>query len=325
MKHTLLTIASTIVFAATAFAGDFDLYLQVEQAKRDCATNETAQAFLDNLTDDQWLQFADEYIATNSILHQADGKSHGVVGYNLCTSTGAWWLGWRIASIGARRGNAMALCDVYDQKFVDAGMTCWFPYDDRCAYFPKGHAYYMESINTNASVKAKYSAILVCQFARRDTVSVDGRARSLFTAPEYINWLANVMTIGMRSIKANSGGVKQAAARATKPIKRKLRERGISFVVKEGEANPVQEAIDALTAAFNAPKLAGVKEWVAEWFPEYHWIDIDNLFMSDEEMAQLCDDIYYGEKDMTDSYAQRILAHIGLEAYNAFIERYNGK
>lgn len=323
MKNTLLTIASIISFAAVSLAGDFDLFLQVEQAKRDCATNETAQAFLDNLTDDQWLQFTDQYIATNSILHQVDGKPHGSVWYNLHTSTGEWWLGWRICGIGVRRGNAMALCDVYDQKFVDAGMTCWFPYDDMCAYFPKGHAYYMESINTNASVKAKYSAILVCQFARRDTVSVDGRARS-FTAPEYINWLADVMIIGMRSIKANSDGVKQAAARATKPIKRKLRERGISFVVKEGEANPVQEAIDALTAAFNAPKLAGVKEWVAEWFPEYHWIDIDNLFMSDEEMAKLCDDIYYGEKDLTDGNSVLILSHLGLDGYNAFIERYNG-
>lgn len=324
MKHTLLTIASTIVFAATAFAGDFDLYLQVRQAQRDRATNETAQAFLDNLTDDQWLQFADQYIATNSILHQADGKSHGDVRYNLRTSTGAWWLGWKIFAIGENRGSAVALCDEYDQKFVDAGMSCWFPWDYMCSYFPKGHAYYTESINTNAPTKTRYSAILACRMAVRDTLSDNGRVRG-FTVPENINIIANRMIIGLNGIGANASHVKTVAAQAMKPIKRRLRERGISFVVKEGEVNPVQEAIDALTTAFNAPKLAGVKEWVAEWFPEYQWIDVDNIFMSDEEMAQLCDDIYYGEKELTDSYAQQILAHIGLDAYNAFIERYNGK
>lgn len=324
MKHTLLTIASAIVFAATAFAGDFDLYLQVRQAQRDRATNEVAQAFLDGLTDDQWLQFTDQYIATNSILHQTDGRSHGSVQFNLGTPKSAWWLGWRIFEIGKSRGNAVALCDEYDQKFVDAGMTCWFPCDNMCAYYPKSHAYYIESINTNALSVTRHPATLACNMARRDTVNDGGLVRG-FTVPERINWLANNMIIGMRNIKHNADSVKVVASRAMKPIKRRLRERGISFVVEEGAANPVQEAIDALTVAFNAPKLAGVKEWVAEWFPEYQWIDVDNLFMTDEEMAQLCDDIYYGEKDMTDSYAQQILAHIGLDAYNAFIERYNGK
>ena len=324
MKNTLLTITSIISFAASSLAGDFDLFLQVKQAKLDCATNETAQAFLDNLTDDQWLQFADEYIATNSILHQSDGKPHGNVVYYLNTSTGARWLGWRIFTIGRFRGNAVALCDEYDQKFVDAGMKCWFPWDKMSSYFPKGHAYYTESINTNAATETKYLAMLACHMAVRDTLSENGMVRAL-TVPESINVTANGMVIGFWGIDRNASCVKSIAARATKPIKRKLRERGISFVVQEGETNPVQEAIDALTAAFNAPKLAGVKEWVAEWFPEYQWIDIDNLFMSDEEIAQLCDDIYYGEKDLTDANAQIILAHLGLEEYNKFIERYNGK
>lgn len=323
MKNTIFTIASIISFVASSLAGDFDLYLQVEQARRDCATNEAAQAFLDNLTDDQWLQFADEYIATNSILHQVDGKPHGGVWHNLHTSTGEWWLGWRICGIGARRGNAVALCDEYDQKFVDAGMRCWFPLDNMSPYYPKGHAYYMESIDTNASVKAQFLGILTCQFARRDTVSANGLVRP-FTVPEHINWLANAMAIGRYSIKGSSAELKHVVSLTTKPIKRKLRERGISFVVKEGEANPVQEAIDALTTAFNAPKFAGLKEWVAEWFPEYQWIDIDNLFMSDEDMAKFCDDIYYGERDLTAVASALILSHLGLDGYNAFIERYNG-
>ena len=322
MKNILFGIAFAAVFATASIAGDFDLYLQVEQAKLDRATNEVAQAFLDNLTDDQWLQFTDQYIATNSILHQADGKSHGSVWYILGTSKGAYWLGWMVVSIGRHRGNAIALCDEYDQKFVDAGMACWFPVDDMCAYFPKGHAYYMENINTNASFRVRQPAILACQFARRDTISADGRVRSL-TVPEKINWLANVMVTGRRSIDVNSKDVKRVASSVAKPIKRRLRERGISFVGQDG-GEMVQGAVDALVDAFNAPKLAGLKEWVAEWFPEYKWIDVDDIFMSDEEMAKLCDDIFYGEKDLTDYHAVLILSHLGLDGYNAFVDRYNG-
>lgn len=324
MKNTLPTIASIISFAAVSLAGDFDLFLQVRQAQRDCATNETAQAFLDNMTDDQWLQFTDQYIATNFVLHQADGKPHGDVGRPLHTQRDESWLGWKIKKIGQRRGNAVALCDEYDQKFVDAGMVCWFPWDSVCSYFPKGHAYYTESINTNDEIKTKYSAILACRMAVRDTLSADGCVRG-HTVPESINAIANRMVIGLGGIDENANHVKSIAAYAVRHIKRRLRERGISFVVEEGEVNPVQEAIDALTAAFNAPKLAGVKEWVAEWFPEYTWIDLDDLFLTDDKVAELCDDVYYGEKDLTPYAAQVILAHIGLTEYNNFIERYNGK
>ena len=324
MKHTLFTIITSIcAFVATTFAGDFDFYEQVKQAQRERATNEMAQAFLNELTDEQWLQFADEYIATNTILHEANTNYHGTMCISLGTTKDASWLGWKIVCVGKRQGNAKALCDEYDQKFVDAGCWDYFPWDGVAAYFPKMHAYYAaQDIHTNwvNNTRALYVTIM----AARDTFNEKGLARGL-TLTERINRLVNYKLIGFLSIDKTSSQIKYITSNLVKPIKRKLRERGISFVVEEGEANPVQEAIDALTTAFQTPKLAGVKEWVAEWFPEYQWIDLDDLLKSDEEIAQLCDDIYYGEKDLAGANAQIILTHLGLEEYNKFIERYNGK
>jgi len=321
MKNTLLTIASIISFAAVSLAGDFDLFLQVEQSKRDYATNETARAFLDNLTDDQCLQLADEYIATNSILHQADGKMHGNAAYNIIP--GRWNLVWKIFHIGKSRGNAAALCDEYDQKFADAGVAVTFFSDGLAKYYPKGIAAWIEA-NTNL---VDISRIFVETSLACRELGIDEKTGEFpnYTLPMSINRATARMALGFSSVENNRNFIKSIVSNAVKPIKRKLRERGISFVVQEGDANPVQDAVDALTTALNAPKLAGAKEWVAEWFPEYQWVDIDHFFMSDEEMARLCDDIYYGEKDLTVKNSELILSHLGLDGYNAFIERYNGK
>lgn len=320
MKNTLLTIASIISFAAVSLAGDFDLYLQVEQAKRDYATNETARAFLDNLTDDQLLQFADEYIATNSILHQADGKMHGYANYVIVP--GGHSLVWKIFQIGKRRGKAAVLCDEYDQKFVDAGVAATFYYDAHATYYPKGIAAWIE---TNTNLVDISRVFVETSLARREFGIIEKTGEfPQYTLPMSINRAATRMALGFNSAADNGKLIKSVVSGAVKPIKRRLREKGISFVVQEGEANPVQEAIDALTAAFNAPKLAGLKEWVANWFPEYQWVDIDRFFMSDEEMTKLCDDIYYGDKDLTAKNSALILSHLGLDGYNAFIERYNG-
>lgn len=320
MKNTLLTIASIISFAASSLAGDFDLYLQVEQAKLDYATNEAAQAFLDNLTDDQYLQFADQYIATNSILHQADGKMHGTATYTIVP--GGWNLAWKICLIGRNRGNAAALCDEYDQKFVDAGVAVTFYHDGLATDYPKGIAAWIEA-NTNLVDRSR--VFVETSMARRELGTNEKTGEFLlYTLPMSINRAATVMALGDNSAAINGELIKRLVSGAVRPIKRRLREKGISFVVREGEANPVQEAIDALTAAFNAPKLAGLREWVAEWFPEYQWVDIDHFFMSNEEITKLCDDIYYGDKDLTNRNSALILSHLGLDGYNAFIARYNG-
>lgn len=104
-------------------------------------------------------------------------------------------------------------------------------------------------------------------------------------------------------------------------IKMWLRKSGKSFITKEDGVNPVQEEIDALQNALNAPKLAGLREWVARVYPDYQWIEPD--WKSDEEINQLKEDIFYGQKDFTTQYKILLQTYLGTDAYNAFVEEYN--
>lgn len=107
---------------------------------------------------------------------------------------------------------------------------------------------------------------------------------------------------------------------APRQIRRKLRERGMPIVVKDG-VNHVQDAVDELSSALNAPRMAGVREWLSKWFPDYKWIDVK--WMSDEELAKFKDDIFYGEIEFNDKNQFILRSHLGVDAYNDFIKKYN--
>lgn len=104
-------------------------------------------------------------------------------------------------------------------------------------------------------------------------------------------------------------------------IKMWLRKSGKSFITKEDGINPVQEEIDILQNALNAPKFAGLREWVAKVYPDYRWIEPD--WKSDEEINQLKEDIFYGQKDFVIQYKILLQTYLGTDAYNAFVEEYN--
>ena len=105
-------------------------------------------------------------------------------------------------------------------------------------------------------------------------------------------------------------------------IKMALRKKGKSFISKD-DVNPVQDIIDRLTAALQAPRCAGLKEFVAEFYPDYTWIDFGFEPLTDEEVNALKDDVYYGQQDLTNLVSTKLLYYLGLDEYNAFIERYN--
>jgi hypothetical protein len=94
-----------------------------------------------------------------------------------------------------------------------------------------------------------------------------------WTFGERLNAFAEFSSVGFGAYNLSDNVKKSLLASAPKIVKRTLRLRGISFVVKPGEANPVQPPLDALSTALNAPKLAGLKEWVAEWCPSHVWVD----------------------------------------------------
>jgi len=109
---------------------------------------------------------------------------------------------------------------------------------------------------------------------------------------------------------------------AVNVIKRRLREKGRSFVISKGDANPVQEALDALSDALNAPRMAGLSTWVSEWCPDHKWNE--PKWMDDDKIEKLTDGIYYGEKKFDHVAGAVLCVHLGVERYNAFVKKYNG-
>lgn len=104
-------------------------------------------------------------------------------------------------------------------------------------------------------------------------------------------------------------------------IKKWLRKSGKSFLTKEDGTNPVQSEVDALQTALNAPKFAGLREWVTKIWSDYQWVE--PTWMTNEEINQLKDDIYYGQKDFDIKNKILLQSHLGTDAYNAFVEEYN--
>lgn len=113
---------------------------------------------------------------------------------------------------------------------------------------------------------------------------------------------------------------KRVLANMPKTIRRRLRDLGRPIVIKDG-VNPVQDAIDELSAALNAPRFSGLKEWIAEWFPDYRWIEVK--WMSDEELLKFKDDIFYGDIEFGAANRFILRSHLGVDAYNDFVKKFN--
>lgn len=138
-----------------------------------------------------------------------------------------------------------------------------------------------------------------------------------------INLAAFEMCCGR--INVESGYIKSIFNRLPIYLKRKLREQGKTFFVdEETGANPVQDAVDEFIAAFNAPRLAGLQELVAKWNPDYEWIELPDYWLTDEELDDLKERVYYGEVDFAGITKNKLMNNLGLDKFNEFIEWYNG-
>lgn len=113
---------------------------------------------------------------------------------------------------------------------------------------------------------------------------------------------------------------KRLLQKATKHVRHSLRDRGLPITVSNG-VNPVKEAVDELTDALNAPRMSGLKEWVAKWCPDYTWVDVK--WMTDAELAKFKEDIFYGDIDFNANRKFILCAHIGPDEYNKFVKAFN--
>ena len=165
-------------------------------------------------------------------------------------------------------------------------------------------------------------------FSVRYTVVTNQAATTQYEHISNDNWIvANILAeqISSYSISPDEipAKIKSLCQKVVPAVKMALRKQGKTFIVGDDGVNPVQEAIDQLTAAFQAPRLAGVKEWFATYYPDYVWIDPVVDEYTDEEVASLKDKVFYGQIDLTKTVSTKLLYFLGLDEYNAFIERYN--
>ena len=106
-------------------------------------------------------------------------------------------------------------------------------------------------------------------------------------------------------------------------VKRHLRQTGQSFVQKVGETNKVQLAVNALAAALDAPRMQGLKEWCAEYNPEYKWVEVN--WPTDEEFKAVADAFYYGDYELGKIGEMLLKGNLGIAGYNEWVRKYNGE
>lgn len=257
------------------------------------------------ITTDEWRILADEYLSivvTNRIaadgIHPSARKE--------------------IMEVYGRYEAARALAAEYDQKFLDAGVDAFFA---NYSQVPLCAEAWINSPRNRKFVESNSYFIALARKYRDGRVSNYAFPERLNAAVDYFSRLRTGADVWKGSDLARwKKAISNVAARA---IKRRIRERGRTFVVGDDGSNPVQDAVDALSSCLDAPRMSGTKEWVMEWFPEHEWHEPS--WMSDEELRAYSDAVYFGDVDFSDARKAALCATLGVAAYNDFVNKYNGK
>ena len=112
---------------------------------------------------------------------------------------------------------------------------------------------------------------------------------------------------------------------APRAIRVKLRSEGKAITSKDG-VDPVNAVMEDITAALNAPRLAGLREAAAKAGfdipqPEFAFIPTADS----EEGKKFVNAVYIGDVSLNnDITATKLRYMLGTDGYNAFVERYNG-
>lgn len=267
---------------------------EIEEGFKALTDSVEKKAFVDAVTTDEWRALADYQIEKS----KGCGDAEKYV-YNLRPSA--------ILAI-SRNPDLADIAREYDRKYAEIG-TRLAPTFANSGIMPL----------TKANWINKYKDVLpvVCGLADKKSVKL-----SDLELGERINVIAENFSIKEPHLYSNEIEKEKSKiiSLAVKAVKRRLREEGKTFIVGADGKNPVQDACDALTAALNAPKMAGLGAWVERWtgtkWQEPKW-------MSDAEAEKLKDDVFYGQIPFTPNVKSVLCANIGVDAYNAFVEKYN--
>lgn len=253
------------------------------------------KAFVDAVTPDEWRALADYQIE----------KAKGLNG-----DVNRYVYGVRPSAILAisRNPDLADIAREYDRKYAEVG-TRLAPTVANFGIMPL----------TKANWINKFKDVLpvVCGLADKKSVKL-----SDLELGERINVIAENFSVREPHLYSNEIEKEKSKiiSLAVKVVKKRLREEGKTFIVGADGKNPVQDACDALTAALNAPKMAGLGAWVERW-TDTKWQE--PKWMSDADVEKLKDDVFYGQIPFTSNVKSALCANIGVDAYNAFVEKYN--
>lgn len=265
------------------------------------------RAFLNNITTDEWRKIANLEIARNKTVKPSAFLAmmlHNPIGKNL-----------------------KPLLSEYDGKFVTSGFAKhfaenkpnWFrKLDVGFKNMPESTLKIVERIGKELPITAE-----ICKSVKGEKESVNLPQRLAIFAENYaaINYAADRHGLRWFPRWDFDKELRIILSHAQNQVKRHIREKGGSFLVGADGKNPVQDAIDPLLAALNRPRMQGLREWVAELFPDYAWTEPS--WLSEGDLKRLMDDVFYGKKDLNKSIQGVLRVNLGVDGYNEFIKKYN--
>lgn len=292
MKKLIAAILVTCGMAT--FADRTPAELRAEFLAENATNRANITTWYGKVTESEWRVYGDwcaGVAATNRMLAKSYVYSPDIIGILADSKNGAF-------------------TSEYDQKLSASGIGTGFPY--RYFKLPKLSESWIADPTNAVSVSRLGASIAFCRRTGDFKYWIDASS-----VAEYANIQTELFRLGNYNLDKMLDAI---VKRATKEIKRRMRQAGMKIVV-EGDTNPVQVEMDKLTAALNAPRFAGLKEWFAKYYPEYKWVD--QQFESDESVNALKDAIYNGEHKFGEREKNILRVNLGLVRYNEFIEEYN--
>lgn len=223
--------------------------------------------------------------------------------------------------------DSRALCAEYDERIAATGFASSLP---PLAAWPKTAAEFR--------ARAKWRELMPTMDAEADAALAAGCDKVNYGKAAFSRYLACIAELaaysrdewgckfqGMNE-KFVIGACANLSKKALPVVKRAIRASGKSFVAKEGEENPVEAPLNALTSALNAPRFAGLVEWCDKWCPDASAAAAKLVasLPSEAEIVQMKDGVFVGELAFSSARRAYLRMCLGVEAFNAFVKEYNG-
>jgi len=308
MKKLIVPVlAAALALAASADETKADAARSAEtlraeyQAMQDRGATEAARnAYSRAITTEEWRALADYAISV--------AKTNVVAGIEASKKpfSIAWWFSTKVGLAAAD-----GLAKEYDDKFLKAGIVYSFPFSsNQLGTFPTCCQSWMDANADTREYLANRAMIRAMQ------------------ASYPLNWWEsagperfNAAVEGIAKGVLDNAFTKEAITRYAVPlVKAHLRASGKTFVARDGE-NPMSQRLAALAEILDRPRFAGLAAFVKELCPDFEWYEPQ--WKDAEELEQLKESVFDGKLLFTVARQRMLEAHLGVEAYNRFVERYN--